>query len=97
MADQGLYLASKSTMYCTLMATGQLRHWRSELLAILSAKPESFSATAPNKLYSWDITCLPDTVRGMYLYLYAFIDIFSPKLVGWQVYEQDSSELASSE
>lgn len=95
LADQGRYLASESTMYRTLRAAGQLRHRRSERPAKPNAKPEGFSATAPNTLYSWDITYLPSTVHGMYFYLYAFIDIFSRKLVGWQVYEQESSELAS--
>ena len=46
-------------------------------------------------MYSWDITYLPSTVRGMYFYLYAFIDIYSRKLVGWRVFERESSELAS--
>lgn len=45
-------------------------------------------------MYSWDITYLPSTVRGLYFYLYAFMDIYSRKLVGWQVYERESSELA---
>ena len=34
-------------------------------------------------------------VLGVYFYLYLFIDIFSRKIVGWQVYDTESSELAS--
>ena len=95
LADKGVYVASESTMYRELRKADQLRHRRSERPAQPRSKPEGFSATAPNQLYSWDITYLPSTVRGMYFYLYAFIDIFSRKLVGWQVYERESSELAS--
>jgi len=95
LADQGIYLASESTMYRALRAAELLGHRRSERPAQPHAKPKGFSATAPNQLYSWDITYLPSTVRGVYFYLYAFIDIFSRKLVGWQVYERESSELAS--
>lgn len=95
LADKGIYLVSESTLYRELRKAGQLKHRRTERPAQPRAKPEGFSATAPNQLYSWDITYLPSTVRGMYYYLYAFIDIFSRKLVGWQVYERESSELAS--
>lgn len=95
LADKGIYLASESTMYRALRAAGQLKHRRSERPAQPHAKPEGFSATGPNQVYSWDITYLPSTVRGMYFYLYAFMDIYSRKLVGWQVFERESSELAS--
>jgi len=46
-------------------------------------------------LYSWDITYLPTTIRGQYFYLYLFLDVFSRKIVGWQVYAEESSALAS--
>lgn len=95
LADKGIYLASESTMYRALRAAGQLKHRRGERPVQPHAKPEGFSATGPNQVYSWDITYLPSTVRGMYFYLYAFMDIYSRKLVGWQVYERESSELAS--
>jgi transposase InsO family protein len=45
-------------------------------------------------LFSWDITYLPTQVRGIYFYLYLFMDIFSRKIVGWQIYDAESSELA---
>ena len=52
-------------------------------------------ATAPNQRYSGDITYLPTVVRGMFLYLYLALDIYSRKIVGWQVYEKKSSALAA--
>jgi transposase InsO family protein len=38
---------------------------------------------------------LPTLTRGLYFYLYLFIDIYSRKIVGWQVYDTESSELAA--
>ena len=59
------------------------------------SKPRALCATAPNQLYSWDITYLPTQIKGKHHYLYLFMDIFSRKIVGWQVYETESSEQAS--
>lgn len=95
LADQGRYLASESTFYRILRAAKQLAHRRSERPAQARTKPRALSATAPNQLYSWDITYLPAVVRGQFYYLYLFLDIFSRKIVGWQVYETENSELAS--
>ncbi|MEB0014922.1 DDE-type integrase/transposase/recombinase, partial [Glaciimonas sp. Cout2] len=58
-------------------------------------KPRALKATGPNQLYCWDITYLPTEIRGIYFYLYMFIDVFSRKVVGWQVFETESSALAS--
>ncbi len=95
LADQGRYLASESTFYRVLRAEGQLAHRRSERPARARSKPKAVCATAPNQVYSWDITYLPTAIRGQFFYLYLFLDIFSRKIVGWQVYEEESSVLAS--
>ncbi len=95
LADQGRYLASESTFYRLLHEADQLKHRRSERPAQTRTKPRAVCATAPNQLYSWDITYLPTCIKGQYFYLYLFLDIFSRKIVGWQVYEQESSALAS--
>ena len=49
----------------------------------------------PNQLYSWDITYLPGCIKGQYFYLYVFLDIFIRKIVGWQVYAEESADNAS--
>jgi putative transposase len=85
LADQGSYLASESTFYRILREEKQLAHRRSERPAQTRTKPRAICATAPNQLYSWDITYLPSLIRGQFFYLYLFIDIFSRKIVGWQV------------
>jgi putative transposase len=59
------------------------------------AAPTSHVATGPNQLWSWDITYLPSPVRGQYYYLYLIEDIYSRKAVGWEVYQQESGELAA--
>ena len=52
-------------------------------------------ATEPNQLFTWDISYLPTTVHGIYLYLYIFLDVFSRKIVAWQIYAEESSANAS--
>lgn len=95
LADQGIYLASESTFYRILKAATQLTHRRSERPSQPRTKPKALSATAPNQLYSWDITYLPTAVKGQFYYLYLFLDLFSRQIVGWQVFEEESSHWAS--
>jgi transposase InsO family protein len=52
-------------------------------------------ATGPNQVWSWDITYLPTTVRGCYLYLYLVMDVWSRRIVGWTVAEKESAHLAA--
>jgi transposase InsO family protein len=95
LADCGQYLASESTFNRVLKAHNQLRHRGAERPAHKRSKPRALFAVAPAELFSWDITYLPTRVRGQYFYLYLFMDIFSRKIVGWQIYETESSELAA--
>lgn len=95
LADQGRYIASESSFYRVLKAANQLKHRRSERPAQPRTKPKALVATAPNQLYSWDISYLPTTVKGQFFYLYLVLDVFSRKIVGWQVFAEESSPLAS--
>ncbi len=94
LADRGIYLASESTMYRVLRAADQLAPRGGERRATSRTKPRALTATAPNQVYSWDITYLPTTIKGQYFYLYLFLDIFSRKIVGWQAFESESGEHA---
>jgi putative transposase len=96
LADQQRYIASESTFYRILREENQLRHRRAERPAQVRNKPKALCAFARNQLYSWDITYLPTTLQGTYFYLYVFLDIFSRKIVGWQVYAEESSQNASA-
>jgi len=94
LADGGQYVASESTFHRVLKAAHQLGHRSPERARQKRSKPRALCATAPNQLFSWDITYLPTRVLGIYFYLYLFMDIFSRKIVGWQIYETESSDLA---
>jgi len=58
-------------------------------------RPRALVASAPNEIYSWDIIYLPTQVRGQFVYLYLVMDVYSRKIVGWQVYDAESSALAA--
>jgi len=94
LADRGSYVASESTFYRVLKAENMLQYRGAEKTKKPRSKPRALQATQPNQLFSWDITYLPTEIKGIYFYLYMFIDIFSRKVVGWQVFENESSALA---
>ena len=95
LADQGKYLACEATLYRLLRRAGQMTHRRAERLLHKRSKPRALAATQADQLYSWNITYLPTQLRGTFFYLYLFIDVFSRKIVGWQVFDCESAELAS--
>lgn len=95
LADQGLYLASESTMQRLLRSMHQNTHRRSERPAKKRHKPFALKATVVNQVYTWDITYLPTTINGLYFYLYVFVDIFSRFIVGAQVFDSESADLAA--
>lgn len=95
LADEGRYLASESSFYRVLKAEKQLSHRLRSKPVRRVKKPDALVATGSNQLYSWDITYMPTLVRGLFFYLYLVMDIYSRKIVGWQVYESESSELAA--
>ena len=52
-------------------------------------------AADPNEVWSWYITDLPTTVRGIWLYLYLVIDVWSRKVVAWDVAEREDPAIAA--
>lgn len=94
LADEGVYLASESTIYRELRKQDLLTH-RSASRAATHRRAEPHEATAPNEVWSWDITYLKTLITGMYFYLYLVVDIYSRKIVGWEVHERESSDLSS--
>jgi len=95
LADQGIYVASESSFYRVLRSHDQLHHRGRTRVVEKRAAPTSYTTTAPNQLWSWDITYCASMVRGQYFYLYLIEDIYSRKIVGWEVHEQESGELAA--
>lgn len=94
LADRGEYVASESSFYRLLKADGFLNH-RGKSKPRSVARPKAYVATKPNQIYSWDITYLLSAIRGQHYYLYLFLDIFSRKIVGAEVHENESAELSS--
>jgi transposase InsO family protein len=95
LADEGRFIASESTVYRILTAEKQLRHRLKSKPVKRAEKPKPLTATGPNQIYTWDITYLPTVVRGVFLYLYLVLDIYSRKIVGWQIHEEELSALAA--
>jgi putative transposase len=91
--EQGRYLCSERTMYRLLTASGEVRERRDQLRHPQYHKPELL-ATAPNQVWSWDITKLKGPAKWSYFYLYVLLDIFSRYVVGWMAAESESAVLA---
>lgn len=95
LADRGKYLASESTFYRVMRAEKLLKHRHKQTPIQVRKKPRAICASGPSQVFTWDITYLPTRIKGIYFYLYLFIDIYSRKVVGWQVYDQECNVLAS--
>ena len=95
LADEGTYLASESSFYRILHAAGEQHHRGRSRSPVSRNAPTSFEAAGPNQVWCWDITYLPSPVRGLYFYLYLIMDIYSRKIVGWEVHERECGELAA--
>ncbi len=91
--DEGNYLCSTRTMYRILEQEGETRERRYQAIHPAYQKPELL-ATAPNQLWSWDITKLRGPAKWNYFQLYVMIDVFSRYVTGWMVAERESAELA---
>ena len=91
--DEGTYLASERTMYRLLAAEGEARPRRDQLVHPAYSKPELL-ATAPNQVWSWDITKLLGPAKWTYFYLYVILDIYSRYVTGWMVAHREHAELA---
>ena len=94
LADKGKYVGSESTFYRILRKEKMLAH-RSKSSPRVNKKPEELVASRPNQIWSWDITYLRAGIKGTYYYLYLPMDIFSRKIVHWEIHENENAELAS--
>ncbi len=91
--DQGRYYGSVRTFYRVLEENQQVRERRNQRRHPKYPAP-TLIATGPNQVWTWDITLLPTLVRGVYLYLYVILDIYSRFAVGWTLDEKESSATA---
>lgn len=96
LADEGIYIASESSFSRVLRARGQLRHRGRSRAPQRRRPPSTHVATAPRQLWCWDLTYLASQVLGQWFYLYLILDVYSRKIVGFEVHETDSSDHAVS-
>jgi putative transposase len=92
--SQGIYLASIRTIYRVLAELGETKERRNQRLPHTYAKP-SLCATAPNQVWTWDITKLATLQKGVFLHAYVILDLFSRYVVGWMVAAKECKHLAA--
>lgn len=95
LADRGIYLGSESTFYRVLRQRRQVQHRGRVRAARKVTRPRGYQATAPRQVWSWDITYLATSVKGAFYRLYLVEDVYSRKIVGWEVHPNETSELAA--
>ena len=95
LADEGVYLASESSFQRVLRAHGQSRHRGRSRPPQPSRRPTTHIATAPGKVWCWDMTYLPAHVQGHWFFLYLIMDLYSRKIVGWEVHASDDADHAA--
>ena len=93
--DEGVYLASRSTMHRLLRLIGQSGDRRNQATHPARARPELL-ASQPGQVWSWDITKLRGPQRGVYYDLYVILDIYSRYVVGWTVAAGEDADLAAA-
>ena len=94
LADEGVYLASESTFSRVLRAEGQTAHRGRAKAPRTVRPPTTHIATAPRQVWCWDMTYLPAQVLGRWFHLYLILDLYSRKIVGWEVHDTDHSDHA---
>lgn len=95
LADEGRYLASESTLYRLQHRYGLRDPARVVQRTHVTRASRVHRASGPNQVWSWDITWLPTTVRGRYFYLYLVMDVWSRRIVGWAIWNQECAEHAA--
>ncbi len=91
--DEGEYYCSIRTMYRILREHEEVQERRTQRSRPQYVRPELL-ATAPNQVWSWDITWLKGPHKWQHFYLYVILDVFSRYVTGWMLAEQESGQLA---
>ncbi len=95
LADKGEYICSESSLYRIMHDDKQQNH-RGRSKEPKHKPISTHVANGPNQVWCWDITWLPGPAKGIYYYLYLMLDLFSRKIVGWEIHEEETSENAST-
>lgn len=91
--DEGRYQCSVRTMYRILQQSVGVRERRNQLRHPHYVKPQ-LRASAPNQVWSWDITKLLGPKKWSNFHLYVILDIYSRYVVGWLLAHRESAALA---
>lgn len=94
LADMGFYFASEATIY-RILREEKLNAHRGRARPPSRRRPNEYEATGPNQVWCWDITYLRSPIAGQFYYLYLFLDVWSRKIMGWTVLEEESNEAAA--
>jgi len=95
LADEGIYIASESSFHRVLRAHGQMNRRGRAQPPRTSRPPTTHIASRPGEVWCWDVTFLPAQVQGRWFYLYLILDLYSRKLVGFEVHDTDSADHAA--
>lgn len=95
LADEGVYLASESSFQRILRDHGQNHHRGRSRAPQPSRRPTTHIATGVGQVWCWDMTYLPAKVQGLWFYLYLIMDLYSRKVVGWEVHASDDADHAA--
>jgi putative transposase len=91
LADEGVYVASEASFHRVLRAHGQMSRRGRARPPRTVGPPSTHVATGPGQVWGWDVTFLPTRVRGRWLYLFLILDLYSRKVVGFEVHETDQA------
>lgn len=90
--DEGTYIASESSFYRVLKDHKlNKRRGRARKPAATKTRP-NYCTDRPNRIWAWDITWLPTKVSGIYFKLYFILDLFSRKIVGYEVFTEENAQ-----
>ena len=95
LADEGIYIASESSFHRVLRAHGQMHRRGRAHPPRTSRPPTTHIATCPGEVWCWDVTFLPAQIQGRWFYLYLILDLYSRKIVGFEVHDTDSADHAA--
>ena len=95
LADEGIYIASEFSFHRVLRAHGQMNRRGRARPPRTSRPPTTHIATRPGDVWCWDVTFLPAQIQGRWFYFYLIVDLYSRKIVGFEVHDTDSAEHAA--
>jgi putative transposase len=92
LAENNEYIGSERTIQRILKQEDMLTHRGPGKKSRVRRERPVLTATAPNQIFSWDITYLRTNIKGIYFYLYLMMDIWSRKIITWEIHTEETSE-----